>query len=83
MHRMCSHCSSHICCGNASVAKVLTVAGRKTDKMHLSQKRKLPLPSFASSTTFLYHVLSLSNIRALCQMVQHQLVLDHAAINVM
>ena len=72
--------TQYLCCENAFVAKVLTVAGRKTDECIL---RKLPLPPFASATTF-WTPFFLSATSNLCQMAQHQLEhrLDYVAINV-
>ena len=49
--------------------------------MHLSKKRKLPLPHFAScSNNFLDPILSLGNIRHDENFVKRQLVIDGSRI---
>ena len=56
-------CQHYLCCGNyATVAKVLTVAGPKTDTLPDS---KASAASLCFSNNFLDLILSLSNIRAL------------------
>ena len=82
--RRSSHsCSSenssqqYLCCGNATVAKVLTVAGRKTDEC-ISPRSEASATSFCFSKNFLDPILSLSDKSERCQTAQHQLLrFDH------
>ena len=60
--------AQYLCCENAFMSKVLTVAGWKTDECI---SRKLPLPPFASATTF-WIPFFLSATSEFCQTAQHQ-----------